>query len=224
MIGCIDMTDLEQLADEMASVTSGIEPSITSTLSSTFGDLLSMPKTMGYLAYDFLDTGNRQEKDNDKIRLMYLIERGYANKESLYKIGNIVISRYLSRLSDEQRRQVYKNIIGEQIGKIASNTIVLGQMNSALISKFVARLFFSISFSTILTIGAEQSKAVYTSRRLMDEDPVLYWKLRSAGDLDLLYFLVEEYTKPFEKAVLLKNKDEGAFNELLELYLIKLAK
>lgn len=218
------MTDLEQLADEMALVTSGIEPSITSTLSSTFGGLLSMPKTYGYLAYDFLDTGNRTQKDNDKIRLMYLIDRGYANKESLYKIGSIAISKYMSRLSDEQKRQIYKNIVGKQIGKIASNTIVLGQMNAALISKFVARLFFGIAFSSVLTIGAEQSKAVYTSRRLMDENPSLYWALRSAGDLDLLYFLVEEYTKPFEKAALLRGKDEAAFNELFELYLIKMTK
>lgn len=179
---------------------------------------------MGYLAYDFLDTDNRTQKDNDKIRLMYLIQRGYANREALYKIISIIIAKYLSRLDDEQRKQVYKNTVGEQIGKIASNTIVLGQMNAALISKFIPRLVFSMSFSTVLTIGAEQSKAVYVSRRLLDEPPSIYWELRSAGDLDLLYFLVEEYTKPFEKAAQLKDRDESAFNELLELYLIRLAK
>jgi len=218
------MTDLEILADDMVSVTSEVEPSIASTLSSTLSGLLSMPKTMGYLAYDFLDTDNRTQRDNDKTRLMYLIQRGYVNRESLQKIISTIIKKYLSKLNDQQRRQLYKNMIGEQIGKIASNAIVLGKVNAALISRFIPRLLFSMSFSTVLTIGAEQSKTVYASRRLLNENPSIYWELRSSGDLDLLYFLVEEYTKPFEKAAQLKDKNESSFNELLELYLIRLAK
>ncbi len=208
------------MADDMVAVTRGKESSIASEF---FDGLVSMPATMGYLAYDFLDTDRKYEKDNDKIRLMRLIKNGLVNRETIYKVLSIIISFYLSKLSDEQKTNTYLNVVAKQIGKVASNSIVLGSMNSALVAKFARRILFSMAFSTVLTIGAEQSKAVYVSRRLMTKNPTLYWTLRSSGDLDLLYFLVEGYTKPFEEAALLKGRDEAAFNELINLYLIKLA-
>ncbi|TQI81328.1 hypothetical protein FHU10_3762 [Serratia fonticola] len=214
------MADIARMADDMVTATKGKD---TSMIGAAFDGLISMPVTMGYLAYDFLDTDTRYERDTDKIRLMFLIKNGYANKETLYKILTIIISYYLSQLSEEQREQVYINALVKEGGKIASNTIVLGQMNAALVSGLVRRILFGVTFSTILTLGADQARAVYTSRRLMASNPTLYWKLRTAGDLDLLYFLVKDFSKPFEDAILLKGQDEDAFNRLIDIYLKKLA-
>ncbi|OTA19454.1 hypothetical protein Xbed_02308 [Xenorhabdus beddingii] len=181
--------------------------------------VLSVPINLGYLAYDMLDTDSKYEKDNDKIRLMYLIKNGGANKESIYEIISTVLDKYISSLSDEQKEKLWEKIIAQQLGKIGANSLIFGHMNKVLISRIVSRMIFSISMSFLLTAGAMQSRAVYSSRELLVRNPKLYWELRSKGDLDLLYVFVESYVKPFEEAENLKKVNQVMFDQVFEQFL-----
>ncbi len=59
--------------------------------------------------------------------------------------------------------------------------------------------------------------AVYTSEKLKVVNNTVYNKLRTAGDPDLFYFLVENYTGPFLDAMTLKERNPSAWSEMLSL-------
>ncbi|HBZ0891486.1 TPA: hypothetical protein MJC50_13445 [Klebsiella pneumoniae] len=68
----------------------------------------------------------------------------------------------------------------------------------------------------LLSVGAETSRAIYTSRYLKRRNPVLHDKLQNL--LDLLYFLVEDIVKPFETARMVGDKNPAEFNNICEYF------
>ena len=51
------------------------------------------------------------------------------------------------------------------------------------------------------------------------ELPEFYQKLKDMGDLDLLYFLIEDLVSPFEKAIEFHNANLVFFNEVCQCFL-----
>ncbi|MBY8428216.1 hypothetical protein AAGO69_01830, partial [Klebsiella pneumoniae] len=49
-------------------------------------------------------------------------------------------------------------------------------------------------------------------------NPVLHDKLQNLGDLDLLYFLVEDIVKSFETACMVSDKNPAEFNKICEYF------
>ncbi|EMM7863908.1 TPA: hypothetical protein MNT87_002645 [Klebsiella pneumoniae] len=80
-------------------------------------------------------------------------------------------------------------------------------------------LFFAGSLAgLLLSVGAETSRAIYTSRYLKRRNPVLHDKLQNLRDLDLLYFHVEDIVKPFETACMASDKNPAEFNKICEYF------
>lgn len=63
------------------------------------------------------------------------------------------------------------------------------------------------------------ARAVYASRQLMMDNSDLYWKLRSEGDLDLLYFFIEKQAAPFVKVLQIQKSNPALFNEINNKFL-----
>jgi hypothetical protein len=80
------------------------------------------------------------------------------------------------------------------------------------------RFFAGSLAGLLLSVGAETSRAIYTSRYLKRRNPVLHDKLQNLGDLDLLYFLVEDIVKPFETACMVGDKNPAEFNKICEYF------
>lgn len=80
------------------------------------------------------------------------------------------------------------------------------------------RFFAGSLAGLLLSVGAETSRAIYTSRYLKRRNPVLHDKLQNLGDLDLLYFLVEDIVKPFETACMVSDKNPAEFNKICEYF------
>ena len=59
-------------------------------------------------------------------------------------------------------------------------------------SRGVSAFFAGSLAGLLLSVGAETSRAIYTSRYLKRRNPVLHDKLQNLGDLDLLYFLSKQ--------------------------------
>lgn len=51
-----------------------------------------------------------------------------------------------------------------------------------------------------------------------EKNPRIYIQLRDAGDLDLLYFLVENIVEPFEIACKVSDQDSEKFNEICKYF------
>jgi len=71
---------------------------------------------------------------------------------------------------------------------------------------------------SVMSIGAETSRAIYTAKKLENQTPALYHRLRSMGDLDLLYFLVEDKIKPFIDACRMADVNRKEFNQMCKYF------
>ena len=85
-------------------------------------------------------------------------------------------------------------------------------------SRGVSAFFAGSLAGLLLSVGAETSRAIYTSRYLKRRNPVLHDKLQNLRDLDLLYFHVEDIVKPFETACMASDKNPAEFNKICEYF------
>lgn len=60
------------------------------------------------------------------------------------------------------------------------------------------------------------SRAIETSRKLTMRNPMFYYQLIRLANLDLLYFLGEAITKPFEEVALLDSTNKRSLNEITQ--------
>ncbi|VTN21715.1 Uncharacterised protein [Klebsiella pneumoniae] len=87
-------------------------------------------------------------------------------------------------------------------------------------SRGVSAFFAGSLAGLLLSVGAETSRAIYTSRYLKRRNPVLHDKLQNLRDLDVLYFLVEDIVKPFETACMVGDKNPAEFNKYVNISLV----
>ncbi|EKS7421630.1 hypothetical protein RVV06_000558 [Enterobacter ludwigii] len=178
---------------------------------STVDGFLSIPEDLWMLTKDFLDSDHRWRNETDKIRLLTLIKKGLTS-EDVRRLINTVIKRYLSGLSEEQSKKLLLKIGGSQVGGITFKMVFVNELITLFVSKIIPRFLVSAGITGVLSVGASISRSVYTSYDLLKLNKDIYYELRGAGDLDLLYFLVEDNVKPFIEAVNFQ-QSHGAVDE-----------
>jgi len=191
----------------------------SSFLKSFAGGALELPVDLYYLGYSFLDTDNRTSNSVDGERCIRLIQNGFANRKSLQKIANIIIDRYLDKIDVHKLKTTGAHTGASLAGGVVMNRMILGNIGPMFADKLVTRMLTGFSFSSILSLGAMQSRAIYTSRELSCRDPELHNYLMRLGNLDLLYFLIEKRVQPFEKALLLWRQNKALFDEVSSIFL-----
>jgi hypothetical protein len=177
---------------------------------------ISFPVTFGYLGYDFIDTGHRRENLDDKDRLARLVKTATFNRHLIEKVIAVFIDDFTARID--------RVLMAEKIGGSIAGGIIFSQLTgfkigSAISERAVQAFIAGTVVISILSIGAEASRAIYTSRYLRERNPVAYYKLKGIGDLDLLYFLIEDAVKPFEKACEVSNANKEEFNNICQYFL-----
>lgn len=206
--------DAKELANNMADAIN-----VKSNFLRSFaGGALELPVDLFYLGYDFLDTDNRWENISDKERCIRLVRDGFANRKYIEKMANYIIQRYLDKVDIEKLRNVAVNSSASLAGSVITNRLILGNIGTMFTSHMAAKMVVGFTFSTLLSLGALQSRAVYSSRELSRRDPELYNYLRRLGNLDLLYFLIEKRVKPFEEATALWHRNRRLFEEVTTLF------
>jgi len=193
-------------------------------LKSFAGGALELPVDLYYLGHSYLDTDNRAANSYDGERCVRLVKDGFANRKSIQKIANIIIDRYLDKIDVDKLKSVGVNSAGSLAGSVITNRIILGNIGPIFAERLAARMVIGFSFSTLLSLGALQSRAIYTSRELNSRDPELHNYLRRIGNLDLLYFLIEKRVQPFETALSLWQKNRQLFNEVSSDFLHRMGK
>ncbi|EKQ7016300.1 hypothetical protein P6C57_005119, partial [Escherichia coli] len=64
--------------------------------------LISLPVSLGYMGYDFTDTGHRRENQDDKFRMARLVEKGIFSRDIIGKIISICLEDFVSRINMEK--------------------------------------------------------------------------------------------------------------------------
>lgn len=191
----------------------------SSYLKSFAGGALELPVDLYYLGYSYLDTEHRSSNSFDGERCMRLIKNGFANRKSLQKVARIIIDRYLDKIDVDKLKTAGSHAGTSLAGGVIMNRMILGNIGPMFADRMIARMLMGFTFSTLLSLGALQSRAIYTSRQLSRRDPELHNYLRRLGDLDLLYFLIEKRVMPFEKALMLWNQNRALFDEVSSMFL-----
>lgn len=180
---------------------------------------ISFPVSLGYLGYDFIDSEYRRENQDDKYRFAMLVKRVTVNDEIVHDLLKPFFDDFISKIHFDRVINALKKTSGNMMGKFAFSELTGVNLGAAITSGGVAAFFSGTLFGLVLVLGAEVSRAIYTARDLKDREPRIYYKLRNNGDLDLLYFLVEDIVRPFEKACELSHHDPEKFEKVCEYFL-----
>ncbi|UWS33409.1 hypothetical protein [Erwinia pyrifoliae] len=177
------------------------------------GGFVNLPVDFCYLGRDFLDTENRTIHSYDKERMIKMIKSGMASRQNLEKVIRLFVDNFIQRVNFQKVKELSTKAGGHFLGKMAFNQLAAANMGYILSSKLIPRLASGMAIGSLLSVGAAMSRSVYVSRNLMTRNPSAYNMLRRMGDLDLLYFMVAEKTRPFEDAVALSFTDHNKFHQ-----------
>ncbi|HHL2559979.1 TPA: hypothetical protein ACQ31I_001850 [Yersinia enterocolitica] len=178
------------------------------------GDIvIDFSKDISFIFVDFIDTENRSRNEIATIRLLQRIKKGITN-EDLAKALNIITHEFVSRIRKDKIKSLAENL-GKVTGKFVVSTAIVNDLSSIFTKKLVGKFLVGSLFSTIYSIGGAKSRAIYGSDALREKTPEIYNKLRNAGDLDLFYFLVDNYAGPFIEAMIIKDKNPAAWDEII---------
>lgn len=167
---------------------------------SAVSGFMEIPEDLWMLTKDYLDSDNRWRNQTDKIRLLTLIKKG-LNSEDIRRLINIVIRKYISGLSEEQSKKLLLKMAGSTAGGMAFKMLFVNELITLFFSKIIPRFLASAGITGVLSVGASFSRSVYKSYELLSLNRDVYNELRGVGDLDLLYFMVEDNVRPFIEAM-----------------------
>ncbi|MBB1199832.1 hypothetical protein EGM70_05890 [Enterobacteriaceae bacterium 89] len=176
---------------------------------------ISLPVGLTYLGYDFIDTEHRRENQDDKFRLAALVKKVTFNDETIYKVIEPFIDDFVSRVNIEK---VAKNISGSIVGKVVFSQLTGVNLGRVIISQGVGAFLSGSLVGGVLGVGAEASRAIYTSRYLCERNPGMYEKLKNMGDFDLFYYLVEDIVRPYETACEIAKIQPEKFNDVCKYF------
>lgn len=187
-------------------------------LASVAQGMLSFPVSMYYLGYDFMDTTHRHSNFDDRVRMANMLKRGISVHQEAQKIVNAVIREFMSKVNMDSIQGIAQNFTGVMAGKFIFAELTGVKLGAAVSSRIMTSFAAGVIIGSALTIGAETSRAIYTARKLENQNPALYYRLKSMGDLDLLYFLVEDKLKPFLDACSVADVNKHEFNEVCKYF------
>lgn len=87
------------------------------------------------------------------------------------------------------------------MGSFAFKAIFVNELIALFATRIIPKFLVSAGITGILSIGASVSRSIYASYELKDINQSVYNELRAAGDLDLMYFMLEEYINPYLHAI-----------------------
>ncbi|MDT8851680.1 hypothetical protein [Pantoea dispersa] len=180
--------------------------------------VLSVPKDIGYLAFGFIDTDSRYQRETEKIRMLTAIKYGLLENHNFIKTIETVLDIFNKTVPEDKQNAIYGKTMASVAGRTITNSLIAGKLATIIAqrSSFLITLRGGLIGNTLL-IGGMVERCIYTSERLQQYNPEIYNRLRTR-DLDLLYFLVEPALNPFVDALKIRNtQGQVAFEKLLSM-------
>lgn len=180
--------------------------------------VLSVPKDISYLAFGFIDSDSRYQRESEKIRMLTAIKYGLLENHNFIRTIETVLDNFNKTVPEDKQNAIYGKTMASVAGRTITNSLIAGKLATIIAqrSSFLITLRGGIIGNTLL-IGGMVERCIYTSERLQQYNPEIYNRLRTR-DLDLLYFLVEPALKPFVEALKIRNtQGQAAFEKILSM-------
>ena len=208
------MTESELISQQILSTLQKRKQSAYMKYSEAAGDVvLDFSRDVGYLTYEYFDSDNRGRNKNETIRLIKILKKG-SYRVRITDIVKIVANEFTACIP-EKVLDLVPDKLGKLSGNIFINKVLMQDMASLLADKLITRIGVNAIFSTALLLGGARARAIYASQRLFNESPKIYYKLKDRGDLDLLYFIVEDHLESFIKAISIAKKSPSEFEKIV---------
>lgn len=178
--------------------------------------LIAFPVDMYYLGHRMLDNENTRLNEDDTYRLAWLVKSGAANRKGLEETARPFLQMFFNRVDYKNFYHAGEYAVGSLAGKAGFTTITGINPGKLISNRLCVAAASSLVFGIIIAIGGESARAIYTSRALALKYPVIQRELKAKGNLDLLYFLVEERVQPFIDACEIPDKNE--FDRVCKLF------
>jgi len=204
----------EVIANQIVNIIKGDRQPSYKIFFKKAGDVvIDFSKDISFIFVDFIDTDHRSRNEFEKTRLLQRIKIGIGN-DDLVKIISIVVSEFTKRFEKNTMDSIAEKL-GMLMGKSVVNGVLISDISSFFAKKIVSRFIAGSLITTIFSIGGAMSRAVYGSEELSKKAPEIHAALKESGDLDLFYFLVDDYAGPFVEAMILKNKNPEAWRDII---------
>lgn len=183
--------------------------------------VISVPVDFGYLAYSYLDTGNRYSNQTESIRLTKAIRYGILENHNLTKSIKIIIDLFNGYIPINTQNTMYSKSVSSLAGRMITSATISSKITTAILQTTqYSRLIKLRSgvISSILLMGGMATRSIYKSKELSNKDNIVYSRLRYAGDLDFIYFLIQPFADPFIEAIAVRQKHgQEAFDKIISL-------
>lgn len=151
--------------------------------------VLSVPTDIGYLAYGFIDTDSRYQRETEKIRMVTAIKNGILDNENFLQTIATVLAIFNKSVPEKKQNNIYGKVVASVAGRTVTNSVIAGKPATVIAQR--SSLLISLHgglIGNILLAGGMAERSIYTSERLRQSDPEVYYALRHRN-FDLLYFL-----------------------------------
>lgn len=177
---------------------------------------IAFPVDMYYLGHRMLDTDNTRLNEDDTYRFAWLVKSGGANRKGLEEAARPFLQMFFERVDYKNFAHAGEYAVGSLAGKTGFTAITGINLGKVISNRLSVAIVSGLVFGTVIAIGGESSRAIYTSRALALKYPIIQQELKAKGNLDLLYFLVEERVQPFIDACEIPDKNE--FDRVCQLF------
>lgn len=180
--------------------------------------VLSVPADIGYLAYGFLDTDSRNQPETEKIRMVGALRHGILEHHHFMKTIETVLNIFNRNVPELRQNAIYCKTMASVSGRTLTNSLIAGRLATTIAqrSTFLVAVRGGLIGNALL-IGGMTERCIYTSEKLLKNNPEVYNALRTRN-YDLLYFLVEPALNPFVEALNVKRTHgQQAFEKIIEM-------
>ncbi|ENZ4286904.1 hypothetical protein ACGKJM_005317 [Citrobacter farmeri] len=102
---------------------------------------ISFPVSLGYLGYDFIDTGHRRENEDDKYRFVCLMKRDILRWDVIERVIGFFVDDFISRVDMENVSHIARNVSGSVLGKFIFSQVTGVNLGAVITTNAVGRFF-----------------------------------------------------------------------------------
>ncbi|MFI3309860.1 hypothetical protein [Ewingella allii] len=180
--------------------------------------IMSVPTDIGYLAYGFINTNSRYQRETERIRMVGAIRHGILENHNFMRTIETVLNIFNKSVPESKQNTIYSKTMASVAGRTLTNSLIAGKIATTIAQR--SSVLITIRGGLIgntLLVGGMIERCLYTSDRLLKNNPEVYNALRHRN-YDLLYFLVEPALNPFVEALnVRRTQGQPAFESIIDL-------
>lgn len=135
------MAGLKSAKDIAKDMLEAIDVDSSGFLTGILKGFISFPVSLGYLGYDFIDTGHRRENEDDKYRFVCLMKRDILRWDVIERVIGFFVDDFISRVDMENVSHIARNVSGSVLGKFIFSQVTGVNLGAVITTNAVGRFF-----------------------------------------------------------------------------------